>query len=120
MNKKYSMCFFLGTILALVLISGAYRFSYEKAKERSLEEQKTETKQEQAVAAEGEASQEEGYYLVDINGYIVVYLSDKKTIYDYTDILVDELPVSVQTEIETGKYVEDIQTLYGFLENYSS
>ena len=107
-------------ILALVLISGAYRFSYEKAKERSLEEQKTETKQEQAVAAEGEASKEEGYYLVDINGYIVVYLSDKKTIYEYTDILVDELPVSVQTEIETGKYVEDIQTLYGFLENYSS
>lgn len=85
-----------------------------------MEEQKTETKQEQAVAAEGEASKEEGYYLVDINGYIVVYLSDKKTIYEYTDILVDELPVSVQTEIETGKYVEDIQTLYGFLENYSS
>ena len=102
MNKKYSIGFFLVTILALVLISGVYGFSYEKAKERSLEEQKTETKQEQAVAAEGEASKEEGYYLVDINGYIVVYLSDKKTIYEYTDILVDELPVSVQTEIETG------------------
>ena len=57
---------------------------------------------------------------MEVNGYIVVYLSDKKTPYEYTDIRYDELPAAVREEIRNGKYIEDTGTLYGFLENYSS
>ena len=57
---------------------------------------------------------------MEVNGYIVVYLSDKKTPYEYTDILYDQLPERLRDEIRNGKYVEGQKELYGFLENYSS
>ena len=74
------------------------------------------TTQSQVVHAENT----EAYYLFEVNGYIVVYLSDKKTPYEYTDILYDELPDLLKTEIRNGKYIENIEELYGFLENYTS
>lgn len=57
---------------------------------------------------------------MEVNGYVVVYLSDKKTPYEYTDIKYDDLPAELRDEIRNGKYVEDAKSLYGFLENYSS
>ena len=60
------------------------------------------------------------YYLLEKNGYVVVYLSDKETIYEYTSIDVETLPETVQNEVKNGKYIEDMEELYGFLENYSS
>ena len=72
------------------------------------------------VAADGQALKEDCYYLMEVNGYVVVYLSDKKTPYEYTDIRYDELPAELQDEIRNGKYMEDAKSLYGFLENYSS
>ena len=57
---------------------------------------------------------------MEVNGYIVVYLSDKSTPYEYTSIRFDELPERLQKEIRNGKYVESAEALYGFLENYSS
>lgn len=57
---------------------------------------------------------------MEVNGYVVVYLSDKKTAYEYTDILYDELPATIREEIRNGKYMESTEELYGFLENYSS
>ena len=75
---------------------------------------------EESVAAEGEAMKNYCYYLLDKNGYVVVYLSDKETIYEYTSIDVETLPVTLQNEVKNGKYIEDVEELYGFLENYSS
>ena len=60
------------------------------------------------------------YYLLEVNGYVAVYLDDKKTIYEYTSIDVETLPVLLQNEVKNGKYIKDIEELYGFLENYSS
>ena len=60
------------------------------------------------------------YYLKELNGYVVVYLSDKKTVYEYTDISLEDLPENLQKEIQNGKYIETSESLYGFLENYSS
>ena len=57
---------------------------------------------------------------MEVNGYVVVYLSDKKTAYEYTDILYDVLPATIREEIRNGKYMESTEELYGFLENYSS
>lgn len=74
------------------------------------------TNQSQVVHAENTDS----FYLFEVNGYIVVYLSDKKTPYEYTDILYEELPDLLKAEIRNGKYIENKDELYGFLENYTS
>ena len=61
-----------------------------------------------------------GFYLYEVNGYVVVYESDKKTPFEYTDIIYADLPELVRKEIRNGKYIKNEEELYGFLENYTS
>jgi len=77
----------------------------------------------ETVTKEAEVSETlspDGYYLFENNGVIVVLENDRKTIYEYTDILIEELPTNLQKEISNGKYINSLEDLYGFLENYSS
>ena len=60
------------------------------------------------------------YYLLYKNGQIVVYYSDKKTIYDYLKIDITQLPLDVQCQIIKGLPLKDEIELYNFLQNYSS
>lgn len=127
MKNKYSIGFFAAAIIAVLAVSSAYEISYHKAKERAQaemelarQEQEQEKEKEQSVEADGEALKEDCYYLMEVNGYVVVYLSDKKTAYEYTNISFDELPDKLRQEIRNGKYIEGTKDLYGFLENYSS
>lgn len=126
MKNKYGIGFFVITILALMIVTGAYQLSFQKAKERAEVNVADEAQDlaaatpEPTVAADGQALKDDCFYLMEVNGYIVVYLSDKTTPYEYTDILYDELPASLREEIRNGKYIEDASELYGFLENYSS
>lgn len=127
MKNKYGIGFFTVSIIAILVITCAYQLSYQKAKERAeearvqKEEQLKEAqKQEESVAADGDALKEDCYYLMEVNGYIVVYLSDKKTPYEYTSIQFDDLPDRLRNEVRNGKYIESTEELYGFLENYSS
>ena len=127
MKNKYGIGFFAVTIIAVLMITCAYQFTFQKAKERAQAEQKTEEEErketgaeEESVTADGAALKEDCYYLMEVNGYIVVYFSDKKTPYEYTDIHYDELPELLRQEIRNGKYIESTAELYGFLENYSS
>lgn len=76
--------------------------------------------EEDSVLTDSNTLSNDCYFLYDKNGYVVVYHSDKKTLYEYTDILVSELPVNLRTELRNGKYIENLDELYGFLENYSS
>ena len=55
-----------------------------------------------------------------MQGFVVVYLNDRKTIYEMTEIPLSDLPEEVRQEIAAGKYVAARDELYGFLENYSS
>ena len=130
MRMKYGIGVFGGMIMALTLMAGAYQLSFKKAQERAANveiarkiepREPTVTEQEPVtIAADGQALKEDCYYLMEVNGYVVVYLSDKKTPYEYTDIKCDGLPAEMQSEIKNGKYMEDAKALYGFLENYSS
>lgn len=54
------------------------------------------------------------------NGYVVVYKKGEDQVFEYTDIPFEALPKSLQSEILFGKTVENQDTLYEFLENYSS
>ena len=64
--------------------------------------------------------EEEGFFLVNENHYVVVYDRRLSDIYMTTDILVEDLPAALQEEIIQMKYVEDEKELFNFLESYSS
>ncbi len=60
------------------------------------------------------------YYLAVMDGFVTVFYSDLKTIYEYTDIDITTLSEDDQVQLLHGIYVKDIEELYGLLENYSS
>lgn len=60
------------------------------------------------------------YYLAIFDGKIIVYYSDKKTVYEYTGIDASHLSERAQSELSLGKYVRDEAELYSILEGYSS
>ena len=123
MKNKYGICFLLFLILVVFGITCAYQLSLNKGK-REIQAEINEKEQKEmnntSVAADGQALKDDCYYLKELNGYVVVYLSDKKTVYEYTDISLEDLPENLQKEIQNGKYIETSESLYGFLENYSS
>ncbi|MDC7288736.1 hypothetical protein NXH76_13085 [Blautia schinkii] len=74
-------------------------------------------------ASTAASAQEGGYglfYLKESDGYVMVYESDRKTLYEPTSILVSLLPENLRMEIVKGKYLKSQEELYSFLENYSS
>lgn len=60
------------------------------------------------------------YYLIEENGCVTVYYIDKRTVFEYTNIIVDMLPEDIQEQVKSGKYVKDEDALYDFLETYTS
>lgn len=60
------------------------------------------------------------YYLIAIDGEVVVYYGDKKTIFDYTGIKTSKLNQKERNALKKGIEVKDEDELYGILENYSS
>lgn len=125
MKKKYGIGIFVILFMCTVIGVGSGYYYFEQrekiAEEEILSQQEASMEQpESSVAADGQALKEDCFYLLEVNGYVVVYLSDKKTAYEYTDVLYEDLPESLKTEIKNGKYVESLDELYGFLENYSS
>ncbi len=111
MKSKYGIGIFILTAISIYLFTITLFADNDKNETIPKEE---------VILTDGQAPNEDCYYLYEINGYVVVFLSDKKTAYEYTDILVDELPKSLSTEIQNGKYIKNMEELYGFLENYSS
>ena len=49
-----------------------------------------------------------------------MFYSDKKTVYEYTDIDFNSLPSEVAADVIGGMEVKDEKELYDFLETYSS
>ncbi len=62
----------------------------------------------------------ENFYIGVEQNYVVVYLEDKETVYMQTDILLDNLPETIQHQIMTYMYIKGEEDLYHFLESYSS
>ena len=62
----------------------------------------------------------ESFYIVAINDLLVVYLEDRETVYQYTNIHLSQLPEQLQQEIIKVMHISDEESLYDFLENYTS
>lgn len=124
MKPRYIIGFLAVCFILFGLLMAGYQISYNHVMERRSEAREEYTKQE-SIAAEGEAVKEEketddGFYLMELHGFVAVYLSDKKTIYEFTEIPLTDLPEEVQQEVSEGKYINTQKELYAFLENYSS
>lgn len=102
--KKY-----FGIVIALLVVVLIYRVSYYMALT-----QIEEKREEQTEALES------CYYIEEEDGYVTVYYADQETVFEYTNIPVKSLPLTVQMEIDKGKRVNSLSQVYGFLENYSS
>lgn len=124
MKTKYVIGLLAAFLLIVVLLTAGYQISYRHVMDRQAAAAEEEAATE-SIAAEGEAVKDEkneegGYWLSQLQGYVVVYLNDRTTIYEMTDILLTDLPEEVQQEIASGKSVSTTEKLYAFLENYSS
>lgn len=60
------------------------------------------------------------YYLIAVDGEVVVYYGDKKTVYEYTGIETKKLSKEEKTMLKKGLEVKDEEELFSILENYSS
>lgn len=122
MRKKYSIGLLLA-VLCLASLSFAFHaeYKYDREQARLLAEKELEQqKEQQSISTQGNAEKSECFYLRELNGFVAVYQNDKKTVYEYTNIRVDDLPEELRKEIQSGKKIESTEKLYGFLENYSS
>lgn len=63
---------------------------------------------------------ENQFYVCRKGEFLVVYYSDLKTVYEYTEIRVDSLLEEIQQYVNQGFYVKDAQELYSILEGYTS
>lgn len=54
------------------------------------------------------------------DGKIVVYYSDLKTVYEYTDIEALYLPENTRNDLMKGIYIKDEDELFTLLESFSS
>lgn len=124
MEKKYGIGLFTIALVLMAVVTYGYRAEYRYSQELVEEGEKEQTEnsisQEKTVSTQGDAQKDELYYLKDLNGYVVVYMNDRTTVYEYTNILISDLPDTYQNEIKNGMIIEGTEKLYGFLENYSS
>ncbi|HBN57294.1 MAG TPA: hypothetical protein DD414_11005 [Lachnospiraceae bacterium] len=69
-----------------------------------------------------ETAETDGYEFVLVNHdeYVTVYRLPENEVYEYTDVILDVLPLGLQEEIRQGKYLKNEEELYNFLENYTS
>lgn len=60
------------------------------------------------------------YYLIAVEGEVVAYYGDKKTIYEYTGIETKNLSKEEKQALKKGIEVKDEDELFSILENYTS
>lgn len=60
------------------------------------------------------------FYIVVYDGLVAVLLEDKETLYLQTGMKVLDLPESIQQNLIQGLFIPDEESLFDFLENYTS
>lgn len=124
MKKVNSIRIFF--VLAVAAIIGMVRvFPFQKTREPQ-ELQTTEQRISEQITEESEETtpvsqtMDYKYIIVEEGDYLTVYYADRTTVYEYTDIRYSDLEDSLRQKIRKGFCVKDEETLFGFLENYSS
>ena len=89
MKSRYIIGFFAAFLVLGMLLTAGYRLTYDHVMERQEAQARDEVSGTESIAAEGEKvtnpeDGEEGFYLCELQGFVAVYLSDRKTIYEFT------------------------------------
>lgn len=117
MKVSYSISYLFSILCLSFLLVIAYNHSYNEQHKNGYNE---------ISKVDGESINNQmplvssGFYLRVHGDYVIVYLYDNVTVFEETNIRMDELNEELQFEIINGKYLEDTRSLYGFLENYTS
>lgn len=112
--KKFNGARMLSVLSMVFFLGGALFLNQNMSKSEDLQ-------MEEDIAVEAEhVTLPYEYIIVEEDGYLVVYCSDRKTIYFQTDIRYAELNQEIQEKIRNGYGITDVRELYDFLENYSS
>lgn len=125
MQKKYGVIMTFSLFAFLAVLSLGYREEYKYLVRKSQNPSETQSENQSddtllQVQGTAEKEEEQSYYLTILNGYVVVFQSDRQTLFEYTDIPLADLPTELQNELKKGKIIIGEEKLYGFLENYSS
>ena len=125
MQKKYGVILTFSLFAFLAVLSLGYREEYKYLVRKSQNPSETQSENQSddtllQVQGTAEKEEEQSYYLTILNGYVVVFRSDRQTLFEYTDIPLVDLPTELQNELKKGKIIIGEEKLYGFLENYSS
>lgn len=118
MKPKYSISYFIAIVLVLITMVSIYSFCTRQEVEGYVVIE--DELYDESVNSNSDEVISTGYYLCELEGYVIVYLYDRTTVLYETDILMSLLPDYLQEEIYEGKYIENDEVLYSFLENYSS
>ena len=60
------------------------------------------------------------YFMILEQGCLIVYYSDKKTVFEDPEIFEEDLPAEEAEKLKKGVYVENEESLYSMLESYTS
>jgi uncharacterized phage-like protein YoqJ len=126
-KHKYSICVFF--VLFVICIVITVFSTADQKKQNQSESAGPQTVEEENAVQEAvdeeivpSSRTEEGYQyiILESDGHLLVYYSDNMTVFFDSGILSKHLPEALQTELETGIRFADEESLYEFLENYSS
>ena len=118
MKKMISICFLFVLVIAGALWIDADIQQNAKMQEKIAGEDTGDTTEEAAESMSYVSNDK--YYLTSEDGRIVIYESDRNTLYCETAIRTEHLPKQIKESIADGMTFQSEKELYEFLENYSS
>lgn len=130
--KKYMICLFLfiGVSAACLTVGYAARRQYGKQQSRAQTETEAVTAIETLKATEGQMvvnqkeiiheTVAEEFYLVAEDGFLLVFLKDKKTIYFYTHLPLMDFPTRERDKLREGIWFPSMDEVISYLESYTS
>ena len=118
MKRQMSVSIFLA-ILVIALAWLYIKFSNEMQPKNEIITTENNISNEQSVTI-SQSYVTCPYYIKEVDGRLVVFLSKTKKIYMETSIESISLPTDILDKLETGIFFENEEDLYDFLESYSS
>lgn len=128
--KKYMICLFLFVAVSAACLTAGFmitrNYEREEAEGVPATELQSETVVEDRIAAnQNQVSHEaaavaEEYYLVAEDGFLLVFLKDKKTINLYTHIPIMDFPEKERAKLRAGIWFESMIEVFNYLESYTS
>lgn len=130
--KKYRICFYLFVLTSILCfgIGLAATRAMENRKDSFLQEHREERTEEEHQEADAQAANrqqvahktgiEEAYYLVEENGFLLVFSKDRQSVCLYTHIPLTELPQEEQNRLREGIWFSSMAELFQYLESCTS